>query len=50
MRITDTPMSAAAAMSSMVPSPGSIRAAIFARFAVSTATFIKVRSLTLENP
>ncbi len=51
MRTIDTPMSRHALMSSMVPTPGSIRAAIDERPpAVSTATPIRRRSSTAENP
>ena len=50
MRMTDTPKSAAAEMSSLVPRPGSIRAAILARVAVATAAFMRTRSSVWENP
>ena len=43
-RTIETPMSRHARMSSIVPMPGTIRAAIFACRAVSTATRIRSRS------
>ena len=49
-RTIDTPRSAHALMSSFVPSPGSISAAILARRAVSTAAFISTRSSVFEKP
>ena len=50
MRMTETPRSATAVMSSFVPSPGSISAAIFACVASSTAAAISVRSSSSEKP
>ena len=50
MRTIDTPMSWIALMSSFVPSPGSISAAILAFFAESTAAFIRMRSSTSDLP
>ena len=50
MRMTDTPRSADALMSSFVPRPGSISAAIFACLASSTAAAIRIRSSARENP
>ena len=44
------PLSCAARMSSLVPTPGSIRNAIFARFAVSAAIRISSCSGVREKP
>ena len=51
MRTTDTPMSRQALMSSMVPTPGSISAAMRERpAAAATAASINNLSSTAENP
>jgi hypothetical protein len=49
-RMMETPRSAAAVMSSLVPRPGSISAAMRAEVAVSTAARISCRSGVAENP
>ena len=50
IRTIDTPRSAQALMSSMVPRPGSISAAILAWRASSTAAFMSTRSSVSEKP
>ncbi len=51
MRITETPRSRLARMSSIVPTPGSISAAMRERpAAASTACCMSTRSSTVENP
>ena len=50
MRMIATPRSTAARMSSTVPSPGSISAAIRALRADSTAARIRIRSSVREKP
>ena len=51
IRTTDTPMSRHARMSSIVPRPGSISAAMRERpAAASTAACMSTRSSTAENP
>ena len=49
-RTMETPRSAQALMSSLVPRPGSMSAAMRAVVAVSTATFMRVRSSVFEKP
>jgi hypothetical protein len=50
IRQIDAPLSWATMMSSLIPRPGSIRKAIFAFFAVSTAMEMSSCSGTLEKP
>jgi hypothetical protein len=50
IRQIDPPLSCASLMSSLVPTPGSIKNAILASFAVSAASLISSCSGVLEKP